>query len=429
MFSDFIKHYNIIRVILRDVFLYGCFSIEGLEEKRKMSSRKISYEIRRIQQYVESEFIRTDRDGRNKLLALTYDSIRNTENFLVKTYMTKSFTKSNLTLYFNILMFLDTKDKPCCFREIEEGLIGEGAISYDNISSKTVERKLDEMCNKLGILQCKIIKRTKYYTVAEDIFRELDNKEMEELITAVAMFKNILFPVTSGYYCEQSLKDYVDYERGMNLEPKDYFQYKNLHFHPVIEEHILWELLKAIHKRKYIKIKYNSPKAIYRKTSPELLRPYKIRYDISCGRFYLVSFAKQNRCVVSRLDRIEDVEICKETYKEEKFEELYDRNFKHSWSSVNLTKGKKLENVKLEITIMEPKENYIIDRIRSEVQQCTINKVREGCYHLDMVVNDSFEMVPWIRSYSGYIKVIQGRGIINKITEDWKEMLENYGAL
>lgn len=92
MFDDFIKHYNIIRSILRDVFLYGCFSREGLGEKRKLSSRKVSYEIRRIQQYVESEFIKTDRDGRNKLLSLTYDSIRNTGNFLVKTYMTKSFT-------------------------------------------------------------------------------------------------------------------------------------------------------------------------------------------------------------------------------------------------------------------------------------------------------------------------------------------------
>lgn len=429
MFSDFIKHYNIIRAILRDVFLYGCFSREGLEGKRKLSSRKISYEMRRIQQYVETEFIRTDRDGRNKLLALTYDSIRNTENFLVKTYMTKSFTKSDLILYFNLLMFLNTEDKFCSFREIEEGLIGQEAISYDNISSKTVERKLDEMCSKLGILRCEAIKRTKYYTVAEDIFKELDNKEIDELITAVALFKNLLFPVTAGYYCEQSLMDYASYERNMNLEVKDCFQYKNLHFHPVIEEHILWELLKAIHERKYIKLKYNSSKVIYKEKPQELLRPYKIRYDINCGRFYLVSFEKQNRCVVSRLDRIEDVEICSETYKEDKFEGLYERNFKHSWSSVNLIKGKKPENVKLEITISEPKENYIIDRIRSEVQQCTISKIREGCYHLDMVVNDSFEMVPWIRSYSGYIRVIQGRGIINKIAEDWKEILENYGAL
>ncbi len=35
MFNDFIKHYNIIRLILRDVFLYGCFSREDLGEKRK----------------------------------------------------------------------------------------------------------------------------------------------------------------------------------------------------------------------------------------------------------------------------------------------------------------------------------------------------------------------------------------------------------
>lgn len=429
MFSDFIKHYNIIRAILRDVFLYGCFSREGLEGKRKLSSRKISYEIRRIQQYVEAEFIRTDRDGRNKLLALTYDSIRNTENFLVKTYMTKSFTKSDLVLYLNLLMFLSTEDKFWSFREIEEGLIGQGAISYDNVSSKTVERKLNEMCSKLGILKCETIKRSKYYTISEDIFKELHNKEIEQLIIAVTLYKNLLFPVTAGYYCEQSLKDYAEYERGMNLNIKDCFQYKNLHFHPVIEEHILWELLKAIHKRKYIKIKYNSPKLQYKDTQQELLRPYKIRYDISCGRFYLVSFAKQNRCVISRLDRIEDIEIHNETYEKNKFEELYEQNFKYSWSSVNLTNGKKTEKIKLEIAITEPKESYIIDRIKSEVQQCTINKIREGCYHLDMVVNDSYEMVPWIRSYSGYIKVIQGRGIINKLTEDWKEMLENYGAL
>lgn len=429
MFSDFIKHYNIIRAILRDVFLYGCFSREGLEGKRKLSSRKISYEIRRIQQYVEAEFIRTDRDGRNKLLALTYDSIRNTENFLVKTYMTKSFTKSSLILYFNLLMFLNTEDKPCCFREIEEGLIKQGSISYDNISSKTVERKLDEMCSNLGILSCETIKRTKYYNISEDILKELDNKEIDELITAVALFKNILFPVTSGYYCEQSLKDYAIYERGMNLDTKDYFQYKNLHFHPVIEEHILWELLMAIHKRKYVKIKYNSPKIIYKKDPQEFLRPYKIRYDISCGRFYLVSYTDKNRCVVSRLDRIDDIEISKKTYKEDKFERFYERDFKHSWSSVSLAGGKKLEKVKLEITITKPKENYIIDRIKSEVQQCTINKIRDGCYHLEVVINDSLEMVPWIRSYSGYIRVIQGRDIINKIAADGKEMLESYGAL
>jgi predicted DNA-binding transcriptional regulator YafY len=215
----------------------------------------------------------------------------------------------------------------------------------------------------------------------------------------------------------------------VDFQVKDYFQYKNLHFHPVIEEHILWELLKAIHERRYIYLNYNSPKAEYREIPREPLRPYKIRYDINCGRFYLVSFAKQNRCVVSRLDRIEDVEICRETYRRDKFGELYKLSFEHSWSTVNLTNKQRPEKIKLEISIKEPQENYIVEKIRSEAPNGTITRIREGCYHLDMLVNDSLEMVPWVRSYSGYIKVIQGRAIIKKIAEDWKEMLESYGAI
>lgn len=84
MFSEFIKHYNIIRDILRDCFLYGYYSRDGLENKRNVSSRKISYEMRRIQQYVEDEYIRFDKDGRYKLMSLSYDFMRHTDNFLNK---------------------------------------------------------------------------------------------------------------------------------------------------------------------------------------------------------------------------------------------------------------------------------------------------------------------------------------------------------
>ena len=96
MYSEFIKHYNIIRDILRDCFLYGCYSRDELESKRNVSSRKVSYEIRRIQQYVDEKYIKLDKDGRYKLLSLTYDFFRHPDNFLVNTYLTKSFTRTDL---------------------------------------------------------------------------------------------------------------------------------------------------------------------------------------------------------------------------------------------------------------------------------------------------------------------------------------------
>lgn len=429
MFSDFIKHYNIIRTILRDVFLYGCFSREELEGKRKISSRKISYEIRRIQQYIEEEYIRIDRDGRYKLLALTYDSIRNTENFLVKTYMTKSFTRTDLILYFYLLGTLYAQGKSCCFREIEDALIGEGLVSYDNISSKTIERKLNEMCTSLGVLDCETIKRTKHYSISKDIFEVFDNQEMIELLTAVSLFKNMLFPVSAGYYCEDNLKDYILYERKIKLDFGDYFQYRNLHFHPVIEEDILWKLLNAMQERKCISLNYKLPPNRSIDNPKELLRPFKVRYDIQCGRFYLVSYDNRNRCVISRLDRIEDIEVYNSTYEAEGLKELYERDMKYSWSSVPLGQGSKPESVKIEIIIDESKEKYIIERIQSEVQEGIIERIEDGCYHLTMRVNDSGEMVPWIRSYSGYMKVIQGRHLAKRLAEDWREMLENYGTL
>lgn len=431
MFNDFIKHYNIIRSILRDVFLYGCFSREGLEEKSKVSSRKISYEIRRIQQYVEEEFIKADRDGRYKLLSLTYDSIRNTENFLVKTYMTKSFTRTDLLLYFYLLMALNCADKPLCLKELEEKLIGEGYMSYEEVSGKTIERKLQEMSHSLGVLTCNSIKRTKYYSIADDILKDFNNSEVLELLRAVSLCKNILFPVTAGYYTEQTLMDYLKYERNTAFDIKDYFQYKNLHFHPVIEEEILWKLLKAIHEKKLVTLNYRVPSnRTGAKGAITPVKPYKLRYDIQCGRFYLVSYdSSSSRCIVSRLDRIESVDILKEGYKQHNLPSLYERDMKYSWSSVPLNEGNFPETVKLEVVINEEKESYIIEKLKSEAVNSTITRTGEGVYYITLLINDSTEIIPWLRSYSGYIRVIEGNWLKQRLSEDWKEMLNSYGAL
>lgn len=256
MFSDFIKHYNIIRSVLRDVFLYGCFSREGLEDKRNISSRKISYEIRRIQQYIEEEYIRADRDGR----------------------------------------------------------------------------------------------------------------------------------------------------------------------------YILYKLLWAIHKRKCVSLNYKMPESKRWSYGYEVLKPFKIRYDAQCGRFYLVSFNDKDKCVISRLDRIEDVNELKETYDAGELNKIYKAQMKYSWSSVPLG-GNRPQTIKLEIRIKEPEENYLIDRIKSEAQNGMMEKVEAGVYHFTTETNDAIEMVPWLRSYTGYIKILRGGKLEKKLYYDWKEMLESYGAL
>lgn len=45
IFLDFIKYYDLICLIFRDVFLYGCFIKGDLENKNYGSLRKVSYEM------------------------------------------------------------------------------------------------------------------------------------------------------------------------------------------------------------------------------------------------------------------------------------------------------------------------------------------------------------------------------------------------
>lgn len=429
MFNEFIKHYNIIRDILRDCFLYGYFSRDRLENKRNVSSRKVSYEIRRIQQYVESEYIRFDKDGRYKLMSLSYDFMRHPDNFLVSTYMTKSFTRTDLLTYFLTLLYIQSENRPCSLKCIEDGLNTEGLVSFDKISSKTIQRKLTEMCESIGILSCEVVKRTKYYSISNDLLMTLNTDELKELLTAVSLYKNIVFPVTAGYFCQHTLKDYLQYERKMKYEDKNIYNYRHVHFHPVIEEQVLWEIIKAIHLRRKIRITYHSPKNVSNSNNRKILIPYKIRYDVRHGRFYLISFNTHNRCIVSRLDRVEDVELLDEQFNREGFDGEYRAHMLYSWSSASLNPANKPETVKLEVVVNEPSENYILEKIKNEAPLGKLEEIEAGRYHFTLQVNDSYEIIPWIRSYAGYVKVLESKELAEKLLIDWKETLSNYGIV
>lgn len=426
MFSDFIKHYNNIRWILRDVFLYGCFSREALGDKTSLSSRKISYEMRRIQQYLEKDLIKVDKDGRNKLLNLSYDSLSNPSNFLVNTYYNKSFTKIDLVLYFYILLILNSKKKALSLSDIEDILVKETSFNPDSISSKTIERKLKEMESELGLLKMSKTGRVKNYEVYDDILKNLSNKELEHLFYIVNLYKNIAFPVVAGHYFEETLKNYIKFERDIEIDFKEAFQYKNLHFHPVVEEEILWELVTAINEKK--SINYDSISRRRNTQKQGNLIPYKIRYDVKYGRFYIVAFTKGKKCVNARLDRVYNLKTVREEVEDTNLDVLYDKCMGNSWSAVHLNGDSSCEKVEFSVVIDKKEELYIVEKIKSELKNYTVD-IREGVYEFTTLVNDPYEMCPWIREYSSYIVIKSPIQLKRKIKKDWKEMLKLYGVI
>ncbi|WP_294378351.1 YafY family protein [uncultured Clostridium sp.] len=432
MFPDFIKHYDIIRSILRDVFLYGCFSKSELENKNKNSSRKISYEMRRIRQYIKDDFVRVDRNGKNKLLNLSCDSISNTKNFLVRTYLSKSFTRSDIILYYYILLVLNKNDKPMSFSEIEDELVNEGLINYDEISSKTIERKLNEMCSVMEIVSCQKKGRSKEYFIPNDILSEFNDEEIEKLSQVAELYKNIIFPHISGHYFCDTLKDYMKFERNLNIEEKDSFQYEYLHFHPVIDEELILKVMRAIYGRNKIIMKSgnNSRYNRYsRRSKKSHFKPVKLRYDVECGRFYVFGFYEDDKCVAVRLDRTDDIEILKSTFDYDLYLDKYKISMRNSFSSVPINNNNPCIKVRFELIINDDNERYLIDKIRGELGKCIFESISENRFTIEKEVNDCVEMVPWIRKYGENIKVLEPASLKKRLKKDWKDMLSNYGVI
>lgn len=425
MFPDFIKHYDMIRSILRDVFLYGCFSKSTLENKNKNSIRKINYEMRRIRQYIEKDFIKIDKDGKNKLMNLSYNNILNTKNFLVDTYLSKSFTRSDIILYYCLLLVLNYEDKPMTFSEIEDVFIEKELIDYDKISSKTIERKLKEMTENLEIVKAEKNGRVKEYSVCEDVLKELSNEEIEKLLFVCSLYKNIVFPNVSGYYTVQSLSDYMKFERNVEINDDDFFQYQYLHFQPVIEEELILKVMKAIKNRNEILIHSNGKVRRVKTYDEKNIKPVKLRYDIECGRFYIIGFCK-GRCISARIDRKDDVEIVNTTFDYDKYLEKYKKSMDKSFSSVPNNNDNPYDIVKFKLSIDPETENFLINKIKGELGICVMEKVNDQEYVIEKEVNDAWEMIPWIRKYCGNIKVVSPAWLKKKINDDWKIMLSNY---
>jgi predicted DNA-binding transcriptional regulator YafY len=58
-----------------------------------------------------------------------------------------------------------------------------------------------------------------------------------------------------------------------------------------------------------------------------------------------------------------------------------------------------------------------------------MEQVKDGLYHFSLHVSDNGELIPWIRSYTGNIRVLESADLAERVASDWKEMLLSYGAL
>lgn len=417
-----IRDYSDIRDILRDIYIYGCFSRDDYINKG-ISGRKYDNEQRRITSYLPDKFIKKKREGKRVLPYCSYNMTETSENFLAETYRNKSFTLLDIMSYFFVLTLLK-EGQGMTLPELLEVIPEENAeIIY---TKDNLRKKLYELIDK-GLIVSKKVGRRVLYKTAEDSLGYFETQELTDIYWLLEFVKNVN-PIEMPYFfLQRKLRLYLYADRGIQIDDIHTFQYKHNHLFNVLDNEVVLVILRAIHAQRELNIQYSFRGAVF--TSSIL--PIRVIHECNHGRQYVLFYDLASETVKTRrIDRISSAEmmgkadddIISKAVEESELEES-------SWCTSGLYFDQ--DEVKIEFRIDDESEQYVIERIKREGKNGTIESVASGLYLYTIIVKDPLEMTPWIRSFGERAKVVYSKdGVLEKhLLEDYERAISKYESI
>ncbi|MGN1032900.1 MAG: helix-turn-helix transcriptional regulator [Intestinibacter sp.] len=419
-----IREYERIRHILRDFYIFGCFTKADYINKRGVGESKYDKEQKKINAYLPDGFIHKKTKNRNVIQFCKYNMFKDRENYIANTFRCKTFTDKDITSYFYILQFLNG-GQPLGASELSEKLNNIKYGEVNNYDRKTIRPKLGELLTAGYITSDGHPTRPKY-SLKEDILKDFTNQEIEDMCIMLELVKNKEMLQAPFLFLQKKLELYLYYNREIENVDKDLFLHKHSHLFNVLDNEIVIEILRAIEQKSYIEVTLISGK----QDKVFTVIPVKIIHDMIYGRQYLFGFSEFfDDFAVNRIDRIKKIEI-KEKVEDDKLSEILEKSSVEEklWCTSSLS-NKEDTLVKIEFKFDEEEEYYILNRIKREGQNGKVTRLEQGRYLFEIEVKDPQEMIPWIRSFGERAKIIESGDfeIEERIVSDWRELLDKYG--
>lgn len=374
MFTELIKNYERIRDYMRDFYVYGFKSREEFNEK---SLRSYDDERRRIESYLKDhiKFTRTQ-DGKNVFIEI--DTRHISKNPLYKSLKSKSFTDKDITLHFIIFDILYAPTVEFSVTEIMNIIYDEYLSSFDDpisFDESTVRKKLKEY-EKQGLIESTKKGKTNYYKRTESI-------DYSKLETPLAFFSEISPIGALGSF----ILDKLD-ERSFN------FAFKHHYIMNALDSDILLKLFEAIREKREIILNDAINKEKGKRT--KRIVPLQIFASVQGGRTHVLAYdLTSNQLTSFRVDYIKSIKICEECVHFDAFRAYLEERKKYMWGVVVRNKT---EHIDFTVEIKSD-EQYIVNRLCREKRVGCVDKIDDFHYKFSAEVCDSWELIPWIRTF------------------------------
>ena len=410
-YSELIKNFEKIRAYMRDFYVYG---FKSRDDYQKKSARSYDDERRRLESWLGEHmgFVRTP-EGKNVFISIDSRTIRH--NPLYNAWKAKSFTDGDITLHF---ILFDILHDPSVKRTLA-GLLEEIDTKYLSgfetpmmFDESTVRKKLREYC-EAGIVVAEKEGRKVYY-------RRTDSTDVSDL-------NDVLHYFSEAAPCGVIGSFILDREEA----DTDAFTFKHHYITGAIDSGVLASLFMAMQEKRAVTVTNMSR----RRDMPLRNRIVPLRVLISAqnGRQHLFAYLPDCNLFTSyRIDYLSNVKLEAPTPRFDELRAELDRMQSKMWG-VNVKRNKwsteQLEHVEFTIRV-EDNEEYIVKRLEREKRIGTVEKLDEHTWRFSADVYDSWEMIPWIRTFICRIVKMNfsDRSLENQFKKDLETMYRMYGV-
>ena len=405
--NDRIKEIATIRKWVREISLYG----DKIRQDVKDTSG-YRHVLEKAETMLRPYFNKVRDDDNYAHVFLSLDARDVCHNPLFVFYKIHNFTANDLKLHFILLSILSDGE----FRTrkyIENAVYETQVYSEDYDSGSTVWRKLCEY-EKLGIITIKTEGRNKLYALSQsrvDLLRWTD---------AILFFSEIDSLGVIGDY----LRDRID--RIDQLNEMDPFLFRHHYIHHVLDAEIVEIIADAIRRHTTVMVSSLVRQESNSASICEVI-PVRFYHSVQSGRRYLVASGYPD-CMLMfmRLDRIQSVKMGKTVQDYINYYKCINDRLKYVWG-VSDNGNSTLTHLEM-IIRAQSVDDYTLRRLEIEKRHGVVERLDAHTSRFTIDVWDVNEMMPWVRTFIGYIDSIKctDQGFVEQFRQDLRKSLELY---
>lgn len=409
-YSELVKSFSRIRSYMREFYIYGFRTREEFSEK---SGRSYDNERRRLES-VLGEHTASSRTAGGKSVYLSIDSRSGSSDPLYRLLKTCSFTDRDITLHFLLFDILEP-DLPLTLSQLTERLSEYTADFTEPMlfDESGVRKKLSEYA-KLGIVRIEKEGRTVRYLRGDD-------HDLSQYGDALEFFSEAGLCGAVGSFLRDKLHG-----------AENIFCFKHHYITHALDSEVLCAALEAISDKRYVMMEYRPQATVAsgvdgRQYTWKVL-PLKIFVSVQNGRRWLLAYSCDVHEIKSyRLDYIESITPAEESERFDELRTVLDTMQESMWG-VSCGKDKPTQHVEFTVYIGEGEE-HIYRRLLREKRCGSVERVDGHTARFTAEVQDTGEMIPWIRTFIG--RIIQfdfsDRTVENQFRSDMEKMYQMYG--